>query len=292
MRSNSPDISIIIPVYNNEEGLDQLLKSIAKQTLQDNTVETIVVDNCSTDRTPEVARNHSVTLVFERDVQSSYAARNRGLEEASGNYIAFIDSDCIPEADWLQAGVGPLVNEEADLVAGRVEFLPTDPSDRSLAELYDSVSHLRTKQTVASGNAPTANLFCRREVVESIGSFQTNIISGGDTEWTSKATDAGFRLEYSPEAIVSHTARRFWSLLRKNHRIGIGGVQRGRIPSVLGWGRMLFPRGPSEMRVRLQNKGIEVTWRRILGLFLVDWAANLARASGVTRQYLHEKSQG
>ncbi|SIS10429.1 glycosyltransferase [Natronorubrum thiooxidans] len=291
MRSNSPDISIIIPVYNNEEGLDQLLKSIAKQTLQDDTFETIVVDNGSTDRTPEVARNHSVTLVFEREVQSSYAARNRGLEEASGNYIAFIDSDCIPEPDWLQTGVEPLVNEEADLVAGRVEFLPTDPSNRSLAELYDSVSHLRTKQAVASGNAPTANLFCRQEIIESIGPFQTDIISGGDTEWTSAATDAGFRLDYAPEATVYHPAREFRSLLRKNHRIGMGGVQRGRVPSVLGWGRMLFPRGPSEMRARLQSEEIGVTWRRILGLFLVDWAANFARASGVTKQYIYEKLQ-
>ena len=90
-------ISIIIPVYNVEKYLRQCLDSIIEQTYRD--LEILLIDDGSTDASgkicDEYARDQRVRL-FHTENRGLSAARNRGLEEAHGDYIAFLDSD-----DWL-----------------------------------------------------------------------------------------------------------------------------------------------------------------------------------------------
>ena len=72
------------------------------------------------------------------------------------------------------------------------------------------------------GVAATANLFVKAEVFESIGLFPDNVKSGGDVQWTARATEKGFLLVYDAQTIVYHPARLFGELLVKLYRVGIG----------------------------------------------------------------------
>src|ERR1700704_1423104 len=91
-----PRISVILPVYNREQTVARAIRSVLAQTWT--SLELIVVDDGSTDGTRDVLRSFgSQITVIEQPHAGAYAARNRGLREARGELIAFIDSDDV----WL-----------------------------------------------------------------------------------------------------------------------------------------------------------------------------------------------
>ena len=218
---NLPKVSVIAPVYNAQEFIEKLLDSLIAQDYPSEKLEVIVVDNGSSDSTADIISRYQVTLLFEKNIQSSYAARNKGLEKASGDIIAFIDADCIAKKNWISNGVAHFQNSDADLVAGNVEFFYA--SDKPTAtEIYDSVTHMQTQRTVKDGVAATANLFVKREVFESVGLFNSNVKSGGDFQFTKSATTKGFSLEFASGAIVNHPSRRYFQFMNKCFRTGKG----------------------------------------------------------------------
>ena len=90
--------------------------------------EIIVADNCSTDESLDVAQEYTenypylVKYVVEDKIQSSYAARNKGIQISKGNVLAFTDSDCDPVENWLAEGCKSLKYNNASMVAGEIEF--------------------------------------------------------------------------------------------------------------------------------------------------------------------------
>jgi len=218
-----PFVSIIIPVYNDPQGLARCIDVLGKQTYPRDRFELLVVDNGSTDATREVATHPGVTLLQELDVQSSYAARNTGIRHAKGEILAFTDADCLPVPDWLSQGVMAIVGQQADLASGNVRFVYS--SKRSGAEIWDSITNMQIEENIAQRNvSKTANLFVRRELFEELGLFPQNLKSGGDVIWTSKATSKGKKLVYQSAAEVAHPARGFIKLLTKQLRVGTGHV--------------------------------------------------------------------
>src|SRR5690625_514486 len=111
-----PDISVIIPVLDNEDGLRACVHALQQQSLPSERFEIIVVDNGSEDGTLEAAGELPVRLFSQVEPKTPYAARNRGLKEARGRIIAFTDSLCIPDRQWLENGLKRLESEEADLL--------------------------------------------------------------------------------------------------------------------------------------------------------------------------------
>ncbi|SDJ68285.1 glycosyltransferase [Natronorubrum texcoconense] len=220
---NFPFVSVIIPVYNDPDGVRSCLTALIEQTYPNSCFEVLVVDNGSTDETRSVVREFPVQLLLEDKIQGSYAARNRGIKEASGEILAFVDADCTPEAEWIESGVSMMVQKDADLVAGRVRFKFT--SKQTAAERFDAKGNMRNDKTVRDGIGKTANLFTRRSVVDEIGMFPQDLRSGGDVYWTRSATKAGMNIVYSPDAIVNHPSRQLRSLLGKMYRVGTGSVE-------------------------------------------------------------------
>ncbi|HQP92125.1 MAG TPA: glycosyltransferase [Candidatus Omnitrophota bacterium] len=118
-----PFVSIIAPVYNGEKTVSVLLSSLLEQDYPKDKLEILIVDNNSRDLSRQIIAGFPVKLLDETMVQSSYAARNRGIRSAQGEIFAFIDSDCRANPDWVKKGVNALLNEGADLAGGKVEFI-------------------------------------------------------------------------------------------------------------------------------------------------------------------------
>ena len=91
-------ISVIVPAHNEENYLPNCLKNLLSQ--KEKPYEIIVVDNASTDKTPEIARKFGVKVIFEEKKGVSFA-RNQGFEQARGEIIARVDADTKPPKDWI-----------------------------------------------------------------------------------------------------------------------------------------------------------------------------------------------
>ena len=182
-------VSVIIPVYNDPEGIRRCLSALEEQTYPETKFEILAVDNGSTDETPSVIEEFSATLLVEDEVQGSYAARNAGIEHAEGDVLAFTDADCTPDPEWVEQGVETLNREDADMAAGRIVFEYTD--EKSAAERYDASMNMRNDESVREGVAKTGNLFVRRRVVERVGVFPEQLRSGGDVFWTNRRQTPG-----------------------------------------------------------------------------------------------------
>ena len=219
------ELSVIIPVRNAAEDLPDLLLAFDRQTLSTERYELLIVDDCSTDSTPEVIDRHPhATLLRAPRHGGSYAARNFALQHAQAPLIAFTDGDCTPSEDWLERGLERLAAGPARLVAGHVE-VPLGEHPSAVA-LVDFSRHLNQERAVRDGFGATANLWAFRVIFDSIGTFNEKLISGGDTELGHRAGAAGFQVEYAPDVAVSHPPRSHGrELARKAYRLGFGAAQ-------------------------------------------------------------------
>jgi glycosyltransferase involved in cell wall biosynthesis len=111
-----PSVSIVIPVYNEERNLSKCLSSVLAQRYPKNLIEIIVVDDNSTDRTVEIARQ-SGARILRNGFKNCERGKSIGLEGAHGDLILFLDGDnYLPETDWLQNMVRPF--SECENLAG------------------------------------------------------------------------------------------------------------------------------------------------------------------------------
>ncbi|MFI4911315.1 MAG: glycosyltransferase [Sedimentisphaeraceae bacterium JB056] len=218
-----PFVSVVVPVYNSAGFIEKLLDNLLAQDYPKHLHEIIIVDNHSRDNTKDIIGKYPFILAEENEIQSSYAARNKGLEIAKGEVVAFTDADCQPLVEWLSEGVRTLLDSNADVVAGNVKFIYSEKP--TAAEIYDSITHMQMESEVKEkGVAPTANLFIKREMFEKIGVFDSRVKSGGDVQWTRKATTSGYQLVYSEKAAVKHPTRNLAQFTKKVMRTGAGRI--------------------------------------------------------------------
>lgn len=225
-------ISAIIPVYNDLAGIIPLLTSLVDQTHPKEAYEVVIVDNGSTDETPNVVKQFQgeypdvIRLVTEKQIQGSYAARNRGIQVARGEILAFTDADCVPESTWIAEGVRALRRHSAACGGGRIVFTYQSGTP-NVYEYFDSARKLNQKAYVENASfAATANFFARKELFEKYGLFRSELISSGDYEFGRRVTQAGEKMIYIPDAIVHHPARTtFTAIYEKSKRVAIGQKQ-------------------------------------------------------------------
>ena len=289
-----PKVTVIVPVYNNESGLEALLNALLDQSYPPQLFEIIIIDNGSGDKTLEIAKSFEanntdrIKVLIEDRIQGSYAARNKGLAAAQGDIIAMTDSDCIPVKQWLEEGVRALDAQNAHLAGGQVTFFMS--SKAQPAEMYDTIKNLQMKYYVeVKGSAPTANLFARRSVFDAIGEFDARMKSGGDSKWTQQATREGFCLIYAPEAEVYHPARKMDELLKKHYRVGGGVLSAWKFQGLSRWGiwkaflRGFFPNKPKTIRKLIQENGKPEMEKKFWQIWLTGWLCNLVTNLGIVR---------
>lgn len=115
-----PNVSIVIPVYNEEQQLAACLDSIARQTVKP--FEVIVVDNNSTDNTVAIARSYSFVRLLHETQQGVVHARNRGFYAARGDIIGRLDTDTRLSANWVERIIHIFSDPAIDAVSGSIGF--------------------------------------------------------------------------------------------------------------------------------------------------------------------------
>lgn len=208
-------ISVVIPHLNQPAALARCLASLAAQDLPAHLFEIIVVDNGSAlDVSPTIARFDPVRLLRE-PAPGPGLARNRGVADARGEILAFIDADCRADPHWLSSALAGIDAAGGSGVVGgdvRIDLL-TPPMLTSL-EAYESVFAYRQKMYISrDGFSGTGNLAMRRGVFEAVGPFG-GIGIAEDREWGQRARAAGFLAAYVPEMLVFHPARTTMAELR------------------------------------------------------------------------------
>jgi glycosyltransferase involved in cell wall biosynthesis len=203
---NLPFASVVVPVRNGERTLDACLRSLVAQEYPADRHEILVVDNGSTDRTPEVIDSHPVRRILEpsRGVSN---ARNRGIREAQGEIVAFIDGDCVATPTWLREIVEPFSDPEVGCVAGELHHVESSTAaQRQATRLLG-----RWQQFAFSSKPPyaiTANAAFRRQVFNQIGPFDPRMTRAQDVEIGLRFhQQSPLRLAYSAGAIARHQHR-------------------------------------------------------------------------------------
>jgi glycosyltransferase involved in cell wall biosynthesis len=217
--TDQPAVSVIMAAHNAAGTLERALMCLRDQTT-DAEFEVIVVDDSSTDDTFDLAERFGppVRVVRNEGRRGPGNTRNAGVVAARAPVIAFTDSDCFAQPDWLERGLEVL--RDADLVQGAVSpdpETPRTPFDRTVIIRRDD------------GYFRTANLFVRRSVFESVGGFRDWIVESGgdppfgwlapedgrptvpakksigeDTLFGWEARRAGARVRYAPDVAVHH----------------------------------------------------------------------------------------
>lgn len=217
------ELSVIVPVFNDQQGLDAVLTALRAQTYAAERFEVVVVDNGSSPpmRLPECGSLQARLLQCQ--IPGSYAARNAGAAAAVGSILAFTDADCIPEPGWLEGGISSLRDANfGAVVGGDVRFI--EPRRKTATALYQMIVGFQQRENIeAKGFSATANLFCDRHVFNKIGAFDEALLSGGDREWSARARAIGTPLKYSPAAVVSTLPRTSLSnAIRQARRVTAG----------------------------------------------------------------------
>lgn len=215
-----PFVSVVVPAYNSPHRTRACIEALLNQSYPKDKYEVIVVDNGSTDNTPQAIKQYPVTFLLEETEQGPYAARNMGILHARGEVIAMIDVKCTPVPEWIEEGVKKMKTEDADLVGGQVKFVFS--ASKTVSEMYDSITNVQIERNIRERNiTKTGNLFVKRNVFDTIGLFPP-YRSGEDVIWTGKATREGFKLVYASRALATYPARKLIPLLKKQIRVGIG----------------------------------------------------------------------
>jgi len=192
--------------------------------------EILIVDNGPTQATSAAVCRFSQKLPIRLVVEPRRgygAARNRGLAEAAGELVYFLDDDCVPEPDWAEILWRAAASGEADLIGGsringqnglaaRLEYLSTDGPTLAPALARNAARHLST-----------SNLILRREVAVRTGTFSESLVMCEDRDFTVRARRLGFRLLFEPAARVHHypPVRSFRNYLGKMRHYGFGTSQ-------------------------------------------------------------------
>jgi glycosyltransferase involved in cell wall biosynthesis len=235
-----PFVSVIVPVYNAAAELRACLAALDGQSYPAERFETIVVDNGSEEPMRQAIGEWAGVRWLTERRPGSYAARNRGLEEARGDVIAFTDADCRADPQWLEQGLERLrAAPRAGLVGGGIDLSVRDPRRATAVELYERLTAFPQERYLeVYGFAATANLFTTREVVERVGPFDARLSSGGDNEWAQRVTAAGYERCYAAGARVAHPARSSLAELgRKIARVTGGIYVMRRQEEGAPWGR-------------------------------------------------------
>lgn len=201
---NHPLITVVIPAFNEEKYLRHCLEALKKQSYKSN-YETIVVNNNSTDKTLQVAKEFGAKIILEKK-QGYVFALNRGMEEASGDIIAVTDADTQVSSDWLSIIDKAFKNPKVAAVTGVVKLdYKSKLVSISLSALYTIFINIST--FIGKPNLAGFNFAVRKNAFLKAGGVNTKFEMSPDV-------DLGIRLGKMGEVKVVNSLSAFTSARR------------------------------------------------------------------------------
>lgn len=209
-------VSVVVCTYNRAESLSRCLESVMHQETGGTfTYEVVVVDDGSTDHTAKVvvqtqaAGGAPVRYVRNWEGGGVAAARNLGVEAASGGWVAFCDDDQRAAPDWLKELLRVGWERGARCVGGGIRAdLPEDVRARHgriCMDLLGEHAYEGAPFVFAGHDLPsTGNLLVAKEVFDEVGGFDTGTDSGEDTEFLARVQRAGIAVWAAPASLVCH----------------------------------------------------------------------------------------
>lgn len=217
--------SVVIPAYNAEKTLGACLHAVYQQDSGKAAIEVIVIDDGSTDGTPDVARSFGARVISQRNGGPA-AARNAGWRAATGDWIAFTDADCIPSRSWLRLLVQAAEATSVPSIgaAGKTVGFESRTAAARFCDLAGSLDAERHLAHPKFPFAPSANLMYRRSALEAVGGFDERFVSYEtcDLHWRMRRRVTG-PFVYERRAVVFHRHRESWEAFwRQQYSYGIG----------------------------------------------------------------------
>ena len=219
-------VSIIVPLYNAEKFIWETVQSVINQTYKD--FELLLVDDCSTDRSlaaAEAINDSRVRVIRQEQNAGAYAARNRGLSEAKGRYIAFLDADDKWEPTKLEDTLKFMEEKGAGFVFTGYEF--ADEKCVGTGKVVRVPETITYKQALSNTTIFTSTVLIDREKVADELIKMPNIKSEDTATWWQilRAGHTGYGLDKnlvkyrrSAGTLSSNkieALRRIWNLYRK-----------------------------------------------------------------------------
>jgi glycosyltransferase involved in cell wall biosynthesis len=182
----SAEISVIMCVRNGQKFIAQALDSVAAQGLV--RIETLVIDDGSTDNTAEIARSHELRpTLIRQEARGLAAALNTGVARISGSLVCFLDHDDVWPTDRLKL---------------LYEAFCCDPSVEAVfGQIVNTDEYLKPISDPVSARLLTTMLI-RSKVLRKIGAFRTDVSHGTNVDWISRAENAGLRSSFRDRVVL------------------------------------------------------------------------------------------
>jgi glycosyltransferase involved in cell wall biosynthesis len=201
-----PKVSVVVASFNGARTLKICLESLTALNYPD--YELILVDDGSTDNTPEIAAKFPHVRTIRQPNLGLSAARNTGIAEARGEIVAFTDSDCRADEDWLYYLVGDFVRSDFAGMGGH-NFLPPDDSPTAAAVMASpgGPAHVMLSDREAE-HIPGCNMAFYKNALDHVGGFDAIFRKAGDdVDICWRLQNEGMRLGFTPGGFVWHYRR-------------------------------------------------------------------------------------
>ena len=201
-----PKVSVVVASYNGGRTLKVCLDSLVRLNYPN--YEVILVDDGSTDTTPEIVSLYKTIRYIRQTNHGLSVARNTGINASTGEIVAFTDSDCRADEDWLYYIVGDLLTSRFTGMGGH-NFLPPEDSAVAAAVLVSpgGPAHVMLNDRLAE-HIPGCNMAFYKWALDEIGGFDPIFMKAGDdVDVCWRLQQLGYRIGFNPAGFVWHYRR-------------------------------------------------------------------------------------
>ena len=210
MKNNRPFVSIVIPSRNRPKRLQQCLAAITGLDYPRDKFEVIVVDDGSSSQLDPIVGLFSEKIklfLLKQDHAGPAAARNRGVQQAKGEFIIFTDDDCMASSDWLTSLVGFLAKKPDSMIGGEIlNALPGNLFSSASQALVSYLYFYYNKNFRAAHCFTANNMALSKKCFLAVGGFdqEWGLAAAEDREFCDRWLFSGYQMTYAPEAVIYH----------------------------------------------------------------------------------------
>jgi len=211
-----PSFSVVIPAYNEAAQIADCIRAVEANRDESMSLEVVVVDNESSDRTVEIARELGVRAIENTTGKrlSISSLRNAGAAETHNSILVFLDADMIVPGGWLQK-IGEYFSRGLEGALGFAEEVPA--SAGWVGRIWGNRRAPKHDKAVDADFLPGRSMSVNRSVFEKVNGFDETLTTCEDKDFTFRVLRAGFKVISAPDVVLIHLGyeKTLWEFLRK-----------------------------------------------------------------------------